>query len=175
MKNLRPLILGIIIGALATYFFCPRQAGDDASTETVKVIKPKGVISVAEATALNDNWTQLRKSIIDSITESRVGKEDYRWAWWSIKDIEDYIAFSRHQTDSLGYSMNGLRMYLGVYGENTEQNKRGLTTMFIVPTISSTQKASMGLFNIAVQEGGGNCHDCLPMNNGTGGQGGYPQ
>lgn len=175
MKNLRPLILGIIIGALATYFFCPRQAVEDSSLEIVKVIKPKGVISVDKAKALNKNWTDYREAAVDSAARKQGRNKDDRSVWWSIDDIENYIAYSKQQTDSLGYDMTGFRVYLGVYGKNAGQSKKNLTTMFMVPTVGkSIQKAGVNLFNVNMQ-GNGDCPTCPPLNEGTGGGGGYPQ
>lgn len=170
MKKLGPIILGFIIGAVLTYFFCPRAGdGDDMNAMDVEVVKPKGVISIEEAKELNSNWTQFRKPVLDSIAERRAGKEDYRWAWWSLKDIEDYIAFIK---DSEGENFTGLRMYFGAYGENASDGKKNLSTIFIVPT--GNKKMSKGsLFNVTLQ--GDDDLERPPLNHSGGGGGGYPQ
>ncbi|TYA71779.1 hypothetical protein [Seonamhaeicola marinus] len=175
MKNLRPLLLGAIIGALLTYFFCPRQAVEaedlSSSMQQKAIVKPEGVITVEQAKALNDNWTKFRKPVLDSVTERRVKKEDYRWAWWSLEDIENYIAYIRSETPQ-GETFTGLRVYLGVYDENSTNGKNGMTTMFIVPTGgSNVNKGS--LFNMTVQ-GNGDRND-PPLNNSGGSGDGYPQ
>ena len=145
MKNLRPLFFGIIIGALATYFFCPRQAAEEESVAAkAEVVKPKGVITVAQAKELNYNWTKFRKPAIDSITQRMVGKDDYRSAWWSLQDVEDYIAYIKQETQNDGEIFTGLRVYFGVYGEHISSSNKDLSTMFIVPTgAKKVEKASM--------------------------------
>ncbi|TBN04284.1 hypothetical protein EYD45_06595 [Hyunsoonleella flava] len=171
MKKLGPIILGFIIGAVLTYFFCPRQA-DDMHSMDAEVVKPSGVISVKDAQALNDNWTKFRKPVLDSVTERRTGKEDYRWAWWSLKDIEDYIAFTKVGAKEAGEDFTGLRMYFGAYGDNASDGKKNLSTIFIVPT--GTKKTSKSaVLNLSLQD-----DDDLtrpPLNQGNGGGGGYPQ
>lgn len=171
MKKLSYIILGFIIGALATYYFCPRQIDD--GVDGIEIVKPKDVITPDQAKILNNNWTEYRKAAVDSAA-ARQGREiDNRSTWWSIKNIENYIAYSKQQTDSLGYGLTGLRVYLGVYGKNAGQTKRDLTTMFIVPTVKKVKdKASMNPFNFQEE---GDCPECPPLNEGHGGGRGYPQ
>lgn len=170
MKKLSYIILGIIIGALATYYYCPRQIDDGV----VEIVKPKGVITPDQAKALNNNWTKYRQAAVDSAASRQGREKDDRSTWWSIADVENYIAYSKKQTDSLGYTITGLRMYLGVYGENAGQAKKNLTTMFMVPTIKKgMDKASMNPF--AFQNEDEDCDECGPLNHGGGGGGGYPQ
>lgn len=173
MKKLSLIILGFIIGALATYFFCPRQMDDMPEMKT-KIVKPKGVITPVQAKALNDNWTKYRKAAVDSAAQRQGREKDDRSAWWSVDAIENYIAYSKHQTDSLGYKLTGLRVYLGVYGNNAGQAKKNLTTMFVVPTIKgTTAKASTNPFSFVQREE--DCPECLPLNAGSGGGSGYPK
>lgn len=176
MKNLRPLFLGLIIGALATYFFCPRQESStevnlETSLQAKTITKPKGVITVDQAKNLNDNFTKFRKHALDSITQRRVKKNDYRWAWWSLEDIEDYIAFIKNETEGKE-NFTGLRVYLGVYGTEIDANKEGLTTMFIVPTGSKVVNKG-SVFSAPLQGGNDNLPQ-PPLNNGTGGGSEYP-
>ena len=51
MKNVSLLIIGAIIGALATYYFCPNCAGHEDVVEDI--IKPAGVITSKEAMVLD--------------------------------------------------------------------------------------------------------------------------
>lgn len=176
MKNLRPLILGIIIGALATYFFCPRQAPEEiegkeeAKSAVAKIVEPKGVITVEEALALNNNWTKFRKPAVDScITAQTQGeiKIDDRSVGWSVKDIKDYLVFAEAESKKIGYSMDSIRVYLGVYGANSP-NKAHFTTMFIAPLGEKlTSEASSMPFALPAQFPG-----IPPLNAGQGG-GGY--
>ncbi|WP_298238055.1 hypothetical protein [uncultured Algibacter sp.] len=170
MKKLGSIIIGFILGALLTYYFCPRSLDTE---EEIAIVKPKGVISITNAKELNKNWTDFRQAAVDSAAKKQGRNKDNRWVWWSLDEVENYIAYSKNQTDSLGYEMTGLRFYLGVYGNNKGQNKKNLTTLFAVPTgKKSISEASSFYLNFLANEDipGG-----LPFNNGTGGSGGYPQ
>ncbi|WP_339918229.1 hypothetical protein [Yeosuana marina] len=167
MKKTSLFLLGIIIGAFATYFFCPRQV----DTHVEKIVKPKGVINQETAKELNANWTLHRKQAVDSAAQKQGIKKDDRSVWWSLEDVENYLAYAKNQADSLGYDMNGIRVYLGVYGKNAGQAKKDLTTMFLVPTgkISKSQASSIILSfsdsDLPID----------PLNDGQGGSEGYPQ
>ncbi|MBP0905085.1 hypothetical protein ACFSKN_15605 [Mariniflexile gromovii] len=168
MKNLIYIILGAIIGALLTYYFCPRPLEDDGP---IKIVKPKGVITVDKAKELNENWTLYRKAAVDSAAQKQGREQDDRSTYWDLDEIENYLAFAKNQSDSLGYQMTGIRVYLGVYGKNAGQTKKDLTTMFIVPTGRKSKASSLNLNFRGNDEDvpGGN-----PLNDGAGGQGGYP-
>lgn len=177
MKNLRSIIIGIIIGALATYFFCPRQAPDEHAVTTgeekedIKI--PSGVISVKEAKDLDDNWTKERMQAVDAAAQKYGRDKDNRWTWWSVEDIENYIAYAREFSEKEGYKMTGLRVYLGVYGEKASASKKNLSTMFIVPTgHKNGSKAST--FNISLPPSDDDIPG-PPLNNGGGGGENYPQ
>jgi hypothetical protein len=165
MKKLTYILLGFIIGCLLTYYFCPRveQLPD-------KIVKPQGVITVAQAKTLNDNWTLYRKSAVDSAAQKQGREQDDRSTYWDLEDIENYLGYAKKSSDSLGYTMTGIRVYLGVYGENTDKSKKNLTTMFIVPTgHKAMSEASTSFFSFQ----GSNNLPVSPLNKGAGGQGGY--
>ncbi|WP_282135971.1 hypothetical protein [Seonamhaeicola maritimus] len=173
MKNLRPLILGIIIGALATYFFCPRQAveGDDTKSMAVKIKTPKDTISVAEATKLFKNWQTNNITEIDSTIELEGSRKKITYVGWSLEEIKDYLTYAESKSDTLGYKMTGIRVYMGNYGKNSNPTLKNRNTLFIVPTGSkNVSKANMVPFSI---QGGGNL-PIGPLNKGDGGTGGYP-
>lgn len=167
MKKTSLFLLGIIIGAFATYFFCPRQV----DTHVEKIVKPKGVINQEAAKELNANWTLHRKQAVDSAAQKQGRKKDDRSVWWSLEDVENYLAYAKNQADSLGYDMNGIRVYLGVYGKNAGQAKKDLTTMFLVPTgkISKSQASSI-ILSFSDSD-----LPINPLNDGQGGSDGYPQ
>lgn len=75
MKKLIYLILGFLVGAVLTYYFCPRPEGQEPIT---KIVKPKGVISVEQATILSDNWTRYRKAAVDSAAQAQGREQDDR-------------------------------------------------------------------------------------------------
>lgn len=169
MKKLAYIILGFIIGAVLTYYFCPRP--DDTEAMDTKIVKPKGVISVKEAKVLNTNWTDFRKAAVDSAAKKQGRNKDNRSTYWSLEDIENYLLYAKAQSDTLGYDMTGIRVYLGVYGKNAGQSKKDLTTMFIVPT-GKKSHSKAGMLNYNFQRDQDIPGD--PLNEGNGGNGGYP-
>ncbi|MGE5943216.1 MAG: hypothetical protein ACM31G_02645 [Flavobacteriales bacterium] len=166
MKQLSYIILGFIIGALLTYYFCPRF-----EQPPVKIVKPKGVITVEQAKALNDNWTLYRKAAVDSAAKKQGRMQDDRSTYWDLEDIENYLGYAKNYSDSLGYTMTGIRVYLGEYAENAGETKKNLTTMFMVPTVRKAKsEASTNYLNF---QGGKGDPNVPPLNEGTGGDGGY--
>lgn len=171
MKKLGPIILGFIIGAVLTYYFCPRQI-DDMYTVDVENAVPKDTISVAEAKILSKNWEQNNATEVDSTFEVEGSKKKIRSVWWSLDEVNEYLAYAKAKSDTLGYTMTGVRVYLGNYGKNTDPIKKNRNTMFIVPTgNSSTSKASSLNFNVLLN----NDIPAPPLNDGSGGPNGYPQ
>ncbi|HMQ44186.1 hypothetical protein [Mariniflexile maritimum] len=167
MKNVSYLILGFIIGAVLTYYFCPRQLEEPIT----RIVKPKGVISQEQAKLLNEEWTIYRKAAVDSAAQKQGRKEDDRSTYWTLEDIENYLVYAKNQADSLGYAMTGIRVYLGVYGKNADETKRNLTTMFLVPTGKKTQsKAS----TFTLPPSNDDDLPVNPLNDGDGGPDGYP-
>lgn len=168
MKKLIYIIFGFIIGALLTYYFCPRAVQN--MTEISKKV-PKDTISVAEAKILSNNWEQNNPTEIDSIIDVEGTKKQMRSVAWSLEDINDYLVYAEAKSDSLGYTMTGVRVYLGNYGNVNNPVKKNRNTMFIVPTGNkNTSKASS--LNIflppAIQD-----IPAPPLNDGHGGNGGY--
>jgi len=164
MKKLGPIILGIIVGAVLTYYFCPRP-----EIHQKDIVKPKGVISVKEAIALNDNWTKYRTPELNSITQKQVGKNDNRWAGWTLEDIENYIAFAKNEAKKNKQSVTGFRVYFGVYGEKAQNDKAFLSTLFLAPQVKEGFSKA-GFLNFSSLKDS----DIPPLNNGSGGDGGYP-
>ena len=166
MKKLAYTILGFIIGGLLTYYFCPRVES------IVKIEKLKGVISIEKAKILNDNWTKYRKAAVDSAARQQGREQDDRSAYWDLRTIENYIAYAKKSSDSLGYAMTGIRVYLGVYGENAGEDKKNLTTMFIVPT-GHEAKSQASSLSLSFQKNKNNL-PVSPLNDSEGGNQGYP-
>lgn len=149
MKKFLLLLVGFILGALAMYYYC--CARSEKSTETMAVVKPTGVITPAQAKVLNDNWTNSRKQAVDSAA----GRPDNRSSWWSLEDVQNYLTYAQNQANSLGYEMDGIRVYLGVYSGNAPEDKADYTTMFIVPTGKKLHSDSnFNLLNFSMFIGG---------------------
>ncbi|WP_159020206.1 hypothetical protein [Algibacter sp. L3A6] len=170
MKNLVYIILGFVIGAALTYYFCPRPL----EGAVAEIDNPTGTITILEATELSANWEKNNPKEIDSTIEldDNSKRKPMRSVMWSLKNIEDYIAFAEKESDSVGYTMTGLRVYLGNYGKNGKPGKKNRNTMFIVPTgYENTSKASSLGLNFSYDE-----RDIPvdPLNDGGTGETGYP-
>ena len=133
MENIIAVVIGIAIGALAMYLFRP-SVGDPNAPKA----KPPGVIPSSEAKILNKEWTLKRKDANDKAA----GRPDNRSSWWSIDDIQKYIEYAESQTRQMGYTMDGLRIYLGVYPGNAPNGKADYTTLFMAPTGKLTKPPS---------------------------------
>lgn len=164
MKKLTYIILGFIIGAVLTYYFCPRPS-DSGTTEKVetKVVKPSGVISVEEAIQLNNNWTKFRKKVVDSAAKKQGRKIDKRSVGWSVADVRNYLDWAEVESKNLGYSMDSIRVYLGVYDKKQGKNKDGFSTMFIAPSGAKLNSEAGFTSSNFFQSGVG------PLNDGNGG------
>mgnify|MGYP000123370623 CR=1 FL=1 len=171
MKKSGPIIIGFIIGAVLTYYFCPRPS-DDIPTMHAENVVPKDIISVAEAKILSNNWEKNNQTEIDSTIEVEGSRKKTRSVWWSLNEVNEYLAYAQAKSDSLGYTMTGVRVYLGNYGTSKKGTKKNRNTMFIVPTgPKNTSKANS--LNIFLPPSDGDI-PAPPLNEGNGGQGGYP-
>ncbi|AUC81241.1 hypothetical protein [Lacinutrix sp. Bg11-31] len=173
MKNLLTLILGLIIGAIIMYFYCCKS-GDFAAP--MVVVKPSGVISTKDARTLDRAFDSRHKLISDSI----VKRPDNRSSWWSLKDMQDYLKYAENQSEELGYTMDGIRVYLGAYPDEEVDSKRtvGYTTMFMVPTSSEIEQVHQKGGSAVDAKDGGDVPGGDPLNDGSAGNppsANYPQ
>lgn len=146
MKKLALIILGIIIGFIIAYlYFKPNNI---MSEETPEITAPSGLITPAEARTLDQAYNSRHKLISDSI----VKRPDNRSSWYSIEELEAYIAYAKKQAGELGYTLDGLRLYEGAYPDSNGQV--GYTTMFFIPT--GTRNLSEGSTSpVSTTTGGG--------------------
>ena len=148
MKNFGLFILGAIIGALAVYFYCCND--DSVITDPPEIIEPKGLIKPNEAKTLDQAYNLKHRIINDSLFKKSTNGGDNRSSWWSIEEIQNYINYAENQAGELGYTMDGLRVYLGSHLDSVGQT--GLTTMFFIPTgYKNTSQGSI----FAFPQGGG--------------------
>ncbi|WP_044398240.1 hypothetical protein [Lacinutrix sp. Hel_I_90] len=161
MKNLGSLLLGLIIGALLMYFFfC-----SGVKAMEPEIIKPKGVITAKEAMVLDEAFNSRHTLISDSI----VKRADNRSAWWSLEDMRNYLNYAENQSKELGYTMDGVRVYLGAYPDTTVDSTTtvGYTTLFIAPT--SSEVGLKGGAGASFRENGGDVPGGDPLNDGHSG------
>ena len=172
MKKFGLLLLGIILGALAMYFYCCKNQTEMMSEPPT--LAPKGIITSKQAGVLDQAYNLKHRIINDSLFKKSTDGGDNRSSWWSIEDIQNYINHAENQAGELGYTMDGLRVYLGAYPKVDGQE--GLTTMFIVPT-GKENKSKGSMFPI-FQGGSGDIKGADGLNLGTQGHppgANYPQ
>ena len=164
MKNFGLLILGILLGVLAMYFYLNNN--QDMSTQPPTIKPPVGVISPEEIKTLDQAYNERYQIINDSLFKgSKTG--DNRSSWYKLEDIENYLAYAKQQANDNGFTLDGLRLYLGAHPD-TEKEK-GLTTLFFVPT--GYENTSEGSF-FSLQKGGNDLTASDGLN--KGGQGDPP-
>lgn len=165
MKKLLLLLVGLVIGIAVTYYYLSTNQNLEEMT------KPKGLISPSEIKALDQAYNSRHTIISDSLIKT----PDNRSSWYSIEEIESYIAYAKQQADSLGYTLDGLRLYAGAYPDTKEGP--GLMTMFFVPT--GSRNVSEGSMIPTIQGGGSNdIQGADGLNRGSGGEppsANYPQ
>ncbi|MEY8848628.1 hypothetical protein AB9K26_07420 [Psychroserpens sp. XS_ASV72] len=143
MKKLVLLILGFILGALAMYFYCQKETPIEMLPPP-----PKGMITPAEATVLDKAYNERYQLISDSIVTRKGG--DNRSSWYALEDVQDFLQIAQSQAKDLGYTMNGVRIYLGA--KPTDSQGAGYTTVFMMPTgYLNTSEGNM--FNFMFQGG----------------------
>lgn len=157
MKKLILLLIGAIIGFAICYYYFNSQT----QTEKSMANPPKGVITPAEAKVLDAAFDSRHQLISDSI----VRRPDNRSAWWSLQDMRDYLSYADQQARDLGYTMDGVRVYLGAHAN--EGKEVGYTTVFIAPT-GSKNVSEGGMVNMA-QGGSGDIPGGSPLNDGSNG------
>ena len=173
MKKLLPLILGILIGALATYYFYQNTENVHADIQAT-INKPSGVISPKQAMALDQAYDARYKLISDSIVTREGG--DNRSVWFSLKDVGDYLDYAENQTKGLGYTMDGVRIYMAAY-PNDPKLGAGYSTVFMVPTGNEALSEGSSSF-FKLKRTGGDIPGGDGLNGGTGGvppSANYPQ
>lgn len=166
MKNLLLLIFGILIGAAAMYFYCCEDIEEG-------IVAPAGIITPEEARTLDQAFNSRHQLISDSI----VKRPDNRSSWYSLEDMRNYLDYAEKQTAGMGYTMNGIRVYLGAYPDVKDQV--GYTTIFFVPTgYQATSQGNMTFLNFSTQGGKGDIPGAPGFNDGDMGNppsANYPQ
>lgn len=95
--------------------------------------KPLKCITVEEARKLQDNWESTRAKIIDS----NLGKIDSREFYYTIEELEEYLAYVKDESQKQGINNPGVRIYLGAY----DDSKSNYATVFIAPTEGETKSS----------------------------------
>ena len=71
----------------------------------------------------------------------RIGKEDSLSAWWSIEEMEDFIAEAKM------HGADGLKFYFGAYGEDYKENPKYAGRQTLVMVGTKEAQTAMGFKN----------------------------
>lgn len=130
--------------------------------------KPTQLITNDLATQLNSNYNrnilQSKATAVDST------KEDANAVWYSVEELERYINYVKTEGINKGYTVDGIRLYLGKYPNDPKLgDKAGMTTVFLSPTgtKNDTQKAGMLNVSASQEENHYDITDLSPMNYGS--------
>ncbi|MEO5787698.1 hypothetical protein [Gelidibacter sp.] len=168
MKNFMILVIGILIGALAMYFYCCQS-----NEEKVVSSAPKGLITPDQAKSLDLAYNPRYKLISDSLVTRKGG--DNRSSWYGLDQVRNYLNYAEREAEKLGYTMDGVRIYLGAHPD--QNGEAGYTTMFFIPT-GKSHKAEASMLNFSMQSGGGDIPGAGGMDLGSSGnppRANYPQ
>jgi hypothetical protein len=94
------------------------------------MIAPTQLISIEKAKELNQNFIATRSEL----NKNALGKDDANALWYSLKTLENYIAYIKTEGSEQGYEVDGIRFYFGVYSDSEIGDKAGHTTLFLSPT-----------------------------------------
>jgi len=104
----------------------------------MKTNLPKGLITAAEAKELNQQFIKTRSKELNKIIEkldNKPNKQDSLSTWFSLEELENYIAYVKEEGTKKGIVVNGLRVYLGAYKKNVKDaSKNNYSTVFFAPT-----------------------------------------
>ena len=170
MKNFGLLILGIILGALAMYFYSSNDVNMMEEQPTVN--PPSGLIKPDKIQSLTQAYNE-RYNIINDSLFNPPKTEDNRSSWFKLEDIEHYLEYAKQQAADNNQTMDGLRLYLGAHPD--DNGVLGLTTLLFVPTGYDTK--SEGSF-FSFQGGSGDLKKSDGLNGGDNGDppsANYPQ
>ncbi|MFD0861712.1 hypothetical protein ACFQ1M_05805 [Sungkyunkwania multivorans] len=87
-------------------------------------------------------WSKLYEERYQAIN-STIGYDDNRSSWYSVRELQAYIAYAQVKAREKGYNLEGFRLHLAVNPNQGGDN--GYTTIFIAPTGSEIdpQRGSM--------------------------------
>ena len=95
-----------------------------------EIPKPKKCISKDEARELQKNWCDTRSGKLNK----KMGFEDRRDFWWSLEELEEYLAYVKQESTKQKVKNPGIRVHLGAYSPKKCKHNKGLATLFLAPT-----------------------------------------
>lgn len=113
--------------------------GDDDITEM-----PTGLITPQTADEMEELYVSNQYAVLNkALIAAGDNQPDSRETWFSIEEMERYIAYVKRASDSLGYKNLGIRIY---QAGKKERNGKIYTTVFLTPTHRNEPKVSIGSF-----------------------------
>jgi len=105
--------------------------------------KPNGLISPSQAKALNEQFIKTRSKEMNKIVKKLTGdkkEQDAYCTWFSIEELENYIAYTKEQATEKGKNLTGLNVYFGAYPtEGKHPKDSNLSTIFFAPTTETSK------------------------------------
>jgi hypothetical protein len=150
MKKLVPLVLGVVLGALAMCFYC-NKINEQTPNEMTETPTPKGIVTPDEIKTLTEAYNPRYDTISETIFRGVPGG-DNRSSWYSLEDLRNFLTLAEKQAQDLKYNMDGVRVYLGA--NPALKNRPGYTTLLFVPT-GNPMTSEGNMLNLAPQGGPG--------------------
>lgn len=124
------------------------------------------LISKEFAIELNQNYINMRSPII----RQSIGSDDFDCVWYSLEELEGYIAYIKAEGADKGFTVDGIRLYMGVYpSDGSYGPKAGKTTIFLSPTGQAANRGASGVSSSSGNYQAPDIIDIQPMNFGTAG------
>ena len=112
---------------------------DDEITEM-----PQGLITSQAADDMEELYVANQYAVLNkALAEAGDNEPDSRETWFSIEEMERYIAYVKRASDSLGYKNLGIRIY---NAGKKERNGKIYTTVFLTPTHRDEKKVGIESF-----------------------------
>ena len=107
------------------------------------VNKPNGLVSPSQAKALNEQFIKTRSKEMNKIVKKLTGdkkEQDAYCTWFSIEELENYIAYTKEKATKNGKNLTGLNVYFGAYPtEDRHPKKSNMSTVFFAPTTETSK------------------------------------
>ncbi len=141
MKRIQILSLFVIATSMFLCTSCKPDGKPPKGDIDISVIEKK-LISTDSAKAWARRYTDTRYKIL---TEN-LGFQDNRTSWYSVEELETYIAYAKREAKKKGFKINGFRLRLAVNPESYYREEGPLTTIYISPTRPYSQQGSFFAF-----------------------------
>lgn len=142
MKKTLKIISGFAMVTLLLMGACVEKSEkpkDEPPAAPEIVYAPKQIISLADADSLYENYSKRRTECVMNFEMGMQDDDDKpfvptRFVSFDLDVIKNYIAYIEQEAKKGGTKVDGLRIYLGNYGD-TEKGwkKKRRNTVFIVP------------------------------------------